>query len=126
MHVQVNSKSADIPKHLINPHKINDYFTSTFQNNDLECSNSIFFYRTNKFQENCSFSLTTADQRTVLNVINNIKSNAGGVDGVTLQMLKLCFPVIGSGKSQAGSVEFSVQSLKVSLMGMDTRTSGTP
>nr|CAI5840107.1 unnamed protein product [Callosobruchus analis] len=95
MHVQVNSKSAEIPKHLKNPHKVNDYFTSTFQNSDLECSDSIFFYRTNKFQESCSFSLTTVDLGTVLNVITNIKSNAGGVDGVTLQMLKLCFPVIG-------------------------------
>nr|CAI5846112.1 unnamed protein product [Callosobruchus analis] len=95
MQVQVNSKSAEIPKHLRNPHKVNDYFTSTFQNSDLECSDSIFFYRTNKFQENCSFSLTTVDLGSVLNVITNIKSNAGGVDEVTLQMLKLCFPVIG-------------------------------
>nr|CAH7740814.1 unnamed protein product [Callosobruchus chinensis] len=94
MHIQAN-KSIDIPQDLSDPHMVNDYFTSVFQNSDEACTEKIFFYRTNTYLQKNIFSLKLVSLDNVQAIIHSIKSNASGMDGITLQMLKLCFPAVG-------------------------------
>nr|CAH7740815.1 unnamed protein product [Callosobruchus chinensis] len=93
MHIQAN-KSIDIPQDLSDPHMVNDYFTSVFQNSDEACTEKIFFYRTNTYLQKNIFSLKLVSLDNVQAIIHSIKSNASGMDGITLQMLKLCFPAV--------------------------------
>nr|CAI5820388.1 unnamed protein product [Callosobruchus analis] len=94
MHIQAN-KSNDIPYDLSDPYMVNDYFTSVFQNSDQVCTEKIFFYRTNTYLRKNLFRLKLVNLDHIRSTISKIKSNASGMDGVTLQMLKLCFPAVG-------------------------------
>nr|CAH7767044.1 unnamed protein product [Callosobruchus chinensis] len=94
MHIQAN-KSIDIPQDLSDLYMVNDYFTSVFQNSDEACTEKIFFYRTNTYLQKNIFSLKLVSLDNIQTIIHSIKSNASGMDGITLKMLKLCFPAVG-------------------------------
>lgn len=87
-----STKCSEIPAHLANPFKINEYFLSVFSENNQSCLESIY-YRTNTFNSNLKFNFKVIDLNT-LNSINNIKSNVSDCDGISLQMLNLCLPMI--------------------------------
>ncbi|CAH1984017.1 unnamed protein product [Acanthoscelides obtectus] len=48
MHIQSNKEPPNIPVHLSNPYKVNDYFTSIFKNSDEQCIDKIIHYRNNR------------------------------------------------------------------------------
>lgn len=90
-----HSKATQIPTELSKPDEVNCFFASVFNTSDIECSNKINYYQTNRFNNNCMFQLRLTDLNTVSNIVNGIKSNVSGIDGVSTHMIKLCFPVIG-------------------------------
>nr|CAI5851761.1 unnamed protein product [Callosobruchus analis] len=94
MNIQ-NKKSNDIPAYLRNPEKINEYFLSVFQNNTIECDPEIEYYDNNKFDESFHFDLVMTTEKEIYSLLFKVKSNACGHDGITPDMIKLCFPVIG-------------------------------
>nr|CAH7742951.1 unnamed protein product [Callosobruchus chinensis] len=93
MHIRNNS-NIDIPDTLCNPYEVNDYFTAMYQGNNEQCIENIFSYTTNRFSNSSSFSLKPIESHILLKIIGGIRSNASGVDGISLQMLKLCLPAI--------------------------------
>nr|CAI5860341.1 unnamed protein product [Callosobruchus analis] len=86
-----SKKDCNIPQELSDPYKINDAFCKVFQESDLECAERIAFYRTHS---SVCFNFSLVSESIVIEAVNKIKSNSCGVDGVTLQMVKLCLPVI--------------------------------
>lgn len=90
-----HSQSVEIPHQLSDVNEVNDHFASVFQNSDSVCSDSIKLYTSQKLNPNIRFCLKTIDTDTVFKIIQQIKSNAKGIDGVTVQMIRLCYPAIG-------------------------------
>jgi Reverse transcriptase (RNA-dependent DNA polymerase) len=58
------------------------------------CPIATEFYKSNKFNENISFSFSLATVEDIKNIIFNLKSDAYGCDEISARMLKLCVPVI--------------------------------
>lgn len=88
-------QNQEIPDHLSNVDEINNYFASVFSRPN-NCINSVNNYISNRFEQNLHFQfhLVTADD--IKEVIFNLKSNASGCDGISVKMLKFCFPVISN------------------------------
>lgn len=87
-----SSKNETIPHSLDDVTEINKYFLSVF-NKSNQCANTIQFYKGSRFND-VSFSFTMVDSHSVLKALNEIKSNACGIDKITPTMLKLCLPVV--------------------------------
>nr|CAH7760650.1 unnamed protein product [Callosobruchus chinensis] len=87
--------SADIPPHLRNPSAINHYFLSVYKDNNNKCKNEIEYFNNHKLGGFEPFYFNMTDEQEILSVLKQIKSNACGSDGITVEMLKLSFPVIG-------------------------------
>lgn len=86
------STCHEIPLNIANPDAINDYFISTRQTNN-NCHEAIQFYNNNFYNENkFSFHLSTIQE--VTDAINQIKSNAYGIDNISIRMIKYCAPFI--------------------------------
>lgn len=83
----------EIPSNLQNPNQINDYFTSVYSPTN-NCPNSVNYFTSNRFDENLSFQFTFATHDNIVKIVNSLKSNAYGVDGISAQMLQICLPVI--------------------------------
>ena len=56
--------------------------------------NATIFYKHAKFRENLNFSFSPTDIKEINNILSALKSNASGEDQMSLEMIKLCFPVI--------------------------------
>lgn len=90
-HVNFSARSdSEIPENLLNANKINDYFCNIPGVNEASVS-EIDYFELNKFCS-ASFDLKVVDEVTVAKVIKSLKSNAQGVDGITLDMLMLSLP----------------------------------
>lgn len=94
LNIQHGKPVIDIPPDLSDPNHINRYFTSIFENSDVACAERISFYSNHKFNENLSFNFKLIDVPEIIKIINSIKSNAKGSDGLSLQMVKMCLPSI--------------------------------
>lgn len=92
MSIQSKSKPS-LPENLQNFTEINEYFSKVY-NNDKADYNIVNRYLTSKFKENAQFTFTLVSPEEIKDVILHLKSNACGVDKISLQMLKLCMPVI--------------------------------
>lgn len=93
LNIKISShNNADLPPNLCDPNAINDYFISVFNKSD-NCKKKIHYYSNNQFSEK-TFSFSLVDQHTVQTIIDGIRSNASGSDGITLEMLQLCTPQI--------------------------------
>nr|CAI5862446.1 unnamed protein product [Callosobruchus analis] len=93
MHIP-NNGNTDIPDNLCNPYEVNNYFTTMYQDNNEQCIENIFNYTTSRFSDSSSFSLKPIESHILSKIVSGISSNASGVDGISLQMLKLCLPAI--------------------------------
>lgn len=82
-----------LPTTFADANRINDYFCSVFKKTD-KCNAKIFYYNSNKYKENVEFTFTLVSPSVVYGSFNSIKSNAAGIDDLTLVMLKLCLPMI--------------------------------
>lgn len=85
-------RDRQIPENLCNPNEINNYFVDSIPTllADKETEN---FYL-NSSTQNVKFEFSTVTEHEVLSLVNGVKSNAVGSDGINIKMLKLCCPVI--------------------------------
>lgn len=87
------SANNNLPSNFSSPKEINDYFVSVYNCNHVP-HDLISFYKSHKFRDNVTFAFKYVDQSEVLAAIEQLKSNASGSDGITLQMVKLSLPAI--------------------------------
>lgn len=84
--------STELPATLSNPEEVNNYFATTHQSN-MNCQESIDYYSNHtQNNNNFKFKLTTVEE--VERAIFEIKSNARGMDHITINMIKYCSPEI--------------------------------
>nr|CAH7753143.1 unnamed protein product [Callosobruchus chinensis] len=89
-----NSRATEVPQRLSDANAVNNYFASVYKQDDSCCAEKINFYKNNKFSSDISFNMKLVDIETIVQIVSAIKSNAKGVDDVSLQMVKLCLPAI--------------------------------
>lgn len=92
MNIQSKSKPS-LPENLQDFTKINDFFLSVY-NKDKASQPILNYYCTRKYKENAEFKFNLVNREHIECIVLNLKSNASGVDKISLQMLKLCMPVI--------------------------------
>lgn len=86
------SPPNNIPLGISNPQSINDYFSGIYKL-DYDCQNLISHYESHRYNNaRLSFRLATIDE--VNESIFKIKTNAAGVDKITIRMIKHCSPYI--------------------------------
>lgn len=83
--------SGCIPPHLQEPDKINDFFM-TLPGNEITNLKTLAQFTTNR-DSNTEFFIKECSKEQVLNIINNISSNAIGHDNISITMIKLTLPV---------------------------------
>lgn len=87
----INSKN-NIPEHLKDPDNINHYFIDSVPNLPLDID--IFSEYEPARLNNNNFEFQLVDEQIVYETIFSIKSNAAGVDGLTIKFIQLCTPHI--------------------------------
>lgn len=92
LNIRFNNNTV-LPSTLQDPHDINDYFVSVFSKT-ADCNDKITYYQSNKHPDNSDFHFILIENNDVVTAINSLRSNASGVDTISLQMVKLCLPVI--------------------------------
>ena len=90
------SSNVGIPAHLNNATAINNYFISSVDVRPVS-ANVKSFYNTHLLQtvedhERFNFHHVTEDD--LMSAIMSIRTNAAGVDGITIKMMRLCCPFI--------------------------------
>lgn len=88
-----SNKVTNIPTNLLDPNDISSFFREFLQTIS-DCSSKINYYKQNVFNRNLQFSFNFATVAEINKIINNISTNASGVDGVNAKMLKYCSPYI--------------------------------
>lgn len=92
--VKKNNKN-EIPEHLCDPNKINDYFVNSVNQMIVPPPyNTINTYNTTCFNPNINLELKNVNEEQIEKIINNIKSNATGNDGISIKMIKICLPFL--------------------------------
>lgn len=92
LNVRANN-STSIPEMLSDPDKLNEYFGAILQRAS-NCKNKCKFYEGRSYNNNINFNFTLATPEEIHNILNGLKSNAVGVDGISALMLKYCSPFI--------------------------------
>ncbi|XP_063914273.1 uncharacterized protein LOC135130782 [Zophobas morio] len=87
------TKCLEIPSHLNNPDTINNFFASVFQNVSPN-PNMTDFYSSQKFKDNLVFIFQLSTIEEVALIIRSLKSNALGLEQISLEMIQLCSSVI--------------------------------
>lgn len=82
-----------MPESLSDPNDINNFFAPFFQNVG-NCQERITFYNTHTYNQHLNFSYRLAEISEVNAILNEIKTNATGVDEISPLMLKYCSPYI--------------------------------
>lgn len=86
--------SVDVPKHLKQPDKINDFFIDSICNiNSSVNLQTLDMYNKTKATDNV-FQFLLLREADIFNAIQQLKSNASGTDHLSLEMIKLCCPTI--------------------------------
>lgn len=88
------NKAFEIPSNLSEPNSVNNFFTSVAQSFNEDCTELKEYYSSNTFKEGVSFNFHPVDPEVISNVISTFKSNASGIDGISLEMIKLCMPTL--------------------------------
>lgn len=90
--MKIQSKRiSKLPDNLKNPSAINNYFMSVF--NVPQHNDTYKFYIEHVFATNKTFTFKMAEAHLIRQIVYNIKSNAKGVDGISLEMIKLSLPI---------------------------------
>ncbi|VEN64491.1 unnamed protein product [Callosobruchus maculatus] len=95
MNVYKRKKSkSQLPVSISDPEKINNFFIDSVSSIAAQVdTGTIENYRRNRCCD-AVFAFQSLTDDDVLSAISRVKSNAAGPDGVTLEMVKLCSPVI--------------------------------
>ncbi|CAG4982071.1 unnamed protein product [Colias eurytheme] len=89
--VQINTKKDTIlPSHINNPVEINDHFLNIPGTIPVDQS-TLTYYQSHRFNDSV-FKFKLVDENTVLKTVNEIKSQAIGVDDISLDMFLLTLP----------------------------------
>lgn len=89
-----SKKNMDIPNHLKNPDVINNYFIDSVRQIPNNVDNDTISKYLNTKCTTSEFQLELIKEDEVVWALSQIKSNASGADGISLQMLRLCCPTI--------------------------------
>ena len=87
-----NKNNIAIPDSLKDVERINNYFGSVFEEGN--CSEYIDYYKLKTPITNNTFNFTLATTEEINNILRQLKSNAYGMDGISLTMLRYCSPLI--------------------------------
>ncbi|CAG4929266.1 unnamed protein product [Colias eurytheme] len=89
--VQINTKKETIlPSHINNPVDINSHFLNIPSTTQVDQS-TLTFYQSRRFNSSV-FKFKLVDENIVLKTVNEIKSQAVGVDDISLDMFLLTLP----------------------------------
>lgn len=91
LHIK-KSSPPEIPDHLCNPNSINNFFIDNIPK--LPVDNETYNFYMNNINQNIEFTFETVTQVEICHYLNDIKSNAVGDDGINIEMVKLCGPLI--------------------------------
>ncbi|VEN56008.1 unnamed protein product, partial [Callosobruchus maculatus] len=86
------NQSTKLPEDLRDPTHANNYFCSVFDRSEANPL-VLDYYEKNLFNMN-KFSFVPVDPSVIQSVVMSLKSNAAGIDTISLSMLKLCLPII--------------------------------
>lgn len=89
LHILPPKLETDLPSHLCSAEDINTYFLDLPESNND--SSLLTYFMVNR-ASNFTFTLKTVDSSLIMRIVNNLKSNALGVDGISLDMLLLTLP----------------------------------
>lgn len=90
----VTDKKNTLPVNLQYPDDINNFFIDSVPRAS-NCDEMIRLYNTSSLHENCvSFKFLTVTEDVVNKFLFGLKSKSFGSDNISLQMIKLCCPVI--------------------------------
>ena len=88
-----HNSSAEIPSNLSDPVALNNYYADCSKVTDTTSREKLLFYDQNKhpsFTEELNFNLI--DETSIVKIINSIRTNATGEDGISITDIKLCLP----------------------------------
>lgn len=94
--LNLNKTKVPIPPHLSNVNDINQFFLNSIPKFNNDHSDLTNYYK-NNFHANVPLNLFTfqlVDLDKILSALNKIKTNSIGSDGINLEMIKMCFPII--------------------------------
>nr|CAI5840082.1 unnamed protein product [Callosobruchus analis] len=91
-----NSTGNQLPQHLKDVNNINSHFINSIDQMFCKISpETEEFYLTHRLPGNPnSFNFDLVSEHMVIQAIHSMRSNATGIDGVSLQMLKQCCPAV--------------------------------
>lgn len=93
----VNTKpKPKIPAHLNDPDEMNKFFIQSVPAGNCCNQDLVEFFSTNIDSSNSSesFNFKLVESSDISEAIDKIKTNAVGLDGLNLEMIKMCLPVI--------------------------------
>lgn len=94
LNVYSKQRSQQIPTHLSDPDTLNNFFVSSSNYGNTPDSDKLGFYSNNISNDINQFSFSLTDEREVFNCLQAIKTQATGIDGINIQMLLYCCPII--------------------------------
>lgn len=89
----VRAGANDIPYELREPHDINNFFIDSLPPTHDDQA-LISFYGSDRLGVGNGFSFSTVTEEVVLKLLLQIKSNSTGLDGLNIEMIRLCCPLI--------------------------------
>jgi exonuclease III len=88
-------KNINLPSHLNNADDINNYFLDSIPDTVSNSNELISYYENNSLANNISeLNFTTVDETLIAKLVREIKSNSCGIDGININIIKLCLPHI--------------------------------
>ena len=92
--IRNKNKFSDLPSELSDSNDINDFFSNILQQNNNNCDEDTRYYNTNLYNNDLNFNFRLATVEKIHNNLFSIKSNAYGVDKISVNMLEYCSPFI--------------------------------
>lgn len=88
------TKGYCIPAHLKTVEGISNHFASVINNNFVPCVDLINKYELTARDNIETFNFSMTDENSILNILNDIKSNSVGFDGLSVTMIRYSCPYI--------------------------------
>lgn len=90
--ISTKSKTDAIPVSMRDVNKINDYFISSLPGDSADDTYLNFYNNESTVNNNFNFTLITSEQ--IVKCLDGLKSNASGIDGLTVNMIIISLPYI--------------------------------
>nr|CAH7744311.1 unnamed protein product [Callosobruchus chinensis] len=97
LNITKSGQTVGIPHHLKNVDSVNEYFIKSIPNVNNDNKNLLHHLGNtiyNGLEEN-GFHFVLATEEDIINIINKlIKTDAIGIDGINITLIKICYPLI--------------------------------